>query len=81
MSRHSKLQIQVLHLYRRFLRVAKDKPGVKEYIQSEFRNNAQIPRTDLMRIEHLFRKAERQLEQLQKSKVSSVGVFQKDKSE
>jgi hypothetical protein len=35
--RHSKVQLQVLSLYKSFLRAAETKPGVKANVQSEFR--------------------------------------------
>ena len=77
MPRHSKLQIQVLSLYKKFLQTSRDKPGVAEYVKSEFRKNATIPRTDTLRIEHIFRRAERQLETLKNSSFQGVGVFKK----
>ena len=79
MSRRSKIQIQVLSLYREFLRVAKNKPGVREYIRSEFRKNAKIARTDTLHIEHLLRRGQRQLELLKTKEVEGVGVFVDDK--
>ncbi|KAK3093981.1 hypothetical protein FSP39_022465 [Pinctada imbricata] len=78
MSRRSKIQIQVLKLYKDFLRVSKDKPGVKDYIRSEFRKNAQIARKDTLHIEHLLRRGERQLELLKTKEVQGVGVFVDD---
>jgi len=78
MSRHSKIQLQVLSLYRRFLRVAKTKPGATEYIRHEFRANAKIPRTETIRIEHVLRRSERQLKELSNPGIKSIGVFQPD---
>ena len=75
MARHSKLQQQVLILYRAFLRESKNKPGIHDYVKSEFRKHAALPRTDVMRIEHLYRKAERQLTQLRNTQVSSATKF------
>ncbi|KAG6928226.1 succinate dehydrogenase complex assembly factor 1 [Chelydra serpentina] len=43
MARHSKLQKQVLSLYRQFLQAGKEKPGFLPRIQAEFRKNASIP--------------------------------------
>nr|XP_054759331.1 succinate dehydrogenase assembly factor 1, mitochondrial-like [Lytechinus pictus] len=75
MARHSKLQLQVLQLYKTFLRVAENKPGVKAQIQYEFRKGAKMPRTDLMRIEYVVRRAERQLKMLQTGSVDRAGTF------
>ncbi|XP_060114038.1 succinate dehydrogenase assembly factor 1, mitochondrial [Heteronotia binoei] len=81
MARHSKLQLQVLSLYRNFLRAAKDKPGFLPRIRAEFRKHAQIPRADVMRIEYLLRRGQRQLEQLRDVHTKQMGVFVKTKSE
>ena len=81
MGRHSKVQLQVLALYKEFLRVAKDRPGIKERIQFEFRRNAVIPRTDTLRIEHVIRRAHRQLEILNRPTVKGMGTFEKDDPE
>ncbi|CAI9623025.1 unnamed protein product [Staurois parvus] len=75
MIRHSNLQKQVLSLYKQFLRAGKDKPGSLPQIQHEFRKNAKIPRTDVMRIEYLVRRGRRQLEQLKDVNTKQLGVF------
>ncbi|XP_055519733.1 succinate dehydrogenase assembly factor 1, mitochondrial [Leucoraja erinacea] len=75
MARHSKLQKQVLKLYKQFLRAAKDKPGFLPLIQEEFRKNSQIPRKDVMHIEYLFRRGQRQLELLRESNTKQVAAF------
>jgi len=80
MVRHSRLQLQVLALYRQCLRVARNKPGAMDYVRSEFRKNADIKKTEVMHIEHLLRRGQRQLESLQKPTTTGVGVFQKDDS-
>jgi succinate dehydrogenase assembly factor 1 len=54
-GRHSKLQLQVLSLYKQCLRVAESKAGFKETVRMEFRRNAAVPRTDVLRIEQLMR--------------------------
>ena len=77
MARHSKLQLQILSLYRTFLRESNGKPGLQEMVKSEFRKHSALPRTDVMRIEHLYRKAERQLKQIKSSQVLSAGTFSK----
>ncbi|XP_077174650.1 succinate dehydrogenase assembly factor 1, mitochondrial [Paroedura picta] len=81
MARHSKLQQQVLSLYRNFLRAAKDKPGFLPRIRAEFRKHAQIPRANVMHIEYLLRRGQRQLEQLQDVHTKQLGVFVKMKPE
>jgi len=78
MVRHSRLQLQVLALYRQCLRVARNKPGAAEYVRAEFRKNADISKTEVMRIEHLLRRGQRQLESLQKPTTTGVGLFQND---
>ena len=78
MVRHSKIQKQILLLYKEFLRVGKTRPGMSDYIRSEFKKNATIPRTDTLQIEHLYRRAQRQLQMLQRQDVTSVGMFTKE---
>ena len=78
MARYSKLQKQVLNLYKCFLRESAHKPGIRGYVQQEFKKNSALPRTDVMRIEHLYRKAERQLEQLKNTQVTSAAKFSRD---
>lgn len=78
MVKHSKLQLQVLSLFRQFMRVADNRPGVKDYIRQEFKKYAALPKTDVMRIEFLYRRAERQLQQLKSSQIKGIGVFQKE---
>lgn len=80
MPRHSKIQLQVLSLYKQFMKVTKDQPGFRQYIQEEFRKNSTLPRTDSIKIEYLLRRGWRQLKMLQTSSVSSAGVFEKDKN-
>ncbi|XP_051900260.1 succinate dehydrogenase assembly factor 1, mitochondrial [Pristis pectinata] len=75
MARHSKLQKQVLKLYKQFLRAAKDKPGFLPLIRDEFHKNSQIPRMDVMHIEYLLRRGQRQLELLKESNTKQVAAF------
>lgn len=79
MVRHSKIQKQVLGLYREFLKVSRTRPGLSEYIKSEFKKNAAIPKTNTLQIEQAFRRGVRQLEMLKRQDVKSVGVFTKEK--
>uniref|UniRef100_A0A3Q1EV45 Complex 1 LYR protein domain-containing protein n=1 Tax=Acanthochromis polyacanthus TaxID=80966 RepID=A0A3Q1EV45_9TELE len=81
MSRHSKLQKQVLVLYRQFLRAGRDKPGFIPRIRDEFRENAGIKRTDVMHIEYLYRRGQRQLEQLRDANTKQLGSFSKAKDQ
>ncbi|XP_032632101.1 succinate dehydrogenase assembly factor 1, mitochondrial [Chelonoidis abingdonii] len=81
MARHSKLQKQVLSLYRQFLRASKEKPGFLPRIQAEFRKNASIPRMDVMHIEYLLRRGQRQLKQLRDVNTKQMGTFVKTKPE
>ncbi|KAK2827422.1 hypothetical protein Q7C36_018348 [Tachysurus vachellii] len=73
MVRHSKLQKQVLSLYREFLRAGRDKPGFLPRIREEFRTNAAIQKTDVMHIDYLCRRAQRQLEQLRDVNTKQLG--------
>ncbi|KAE8636082.1 hypothetical protein XENTR_v10002834 [Xenopus tropicalis] len=75
MVRHSKLQKQILSLYRQFLQAGKEKPGFVPRIRDEFRRNAKIPKTDVMHIEHLLRRGQRQLQQLQDANTKQLGAF------
>jgi len=73
--RRSKLQVQVLNLYKQCLRAAQSKPGFKVNVQNEFRRNAIIPRTETMRIEHMMRSGYRKLDMMKDPNVSSMGNF------
>ncbi|XP_028312467.1 succinate dehydrogenase assembly factor 1, mitochondrial [Gouania willdenowi] len=81
MSRHSKLQKQVLALYRHFLRAARDKPGFVPRIRDEFRENAALKRSDVMHIEYLYRRGVRQLEQLRDANTKQLGSFSRHTKE
>ena len=78
MAPRSRMQKQVLNLYKEFLKVTKTQPGFKEYIQGEFRRNGALPKTDTIKIEYLLRRGLRQLEMLKTSSVSGAGVFIKE---
>lgn len=79
MPKHSQIQLQILSLYKQFLKLSKDKAGLKEVIRSEFRKNATIPRSDILRVEYQFRLGKKQFENLKNSEVDSVGVFEREK--
>lgn len=58
------------------MRSCENKPGTKEYVRSEFRKNSTlIPKTDILRVEYLVRRAEKQLKVLQNDSVKDMGVF------
>jgi succinate dehydrogenase assembly factor 1 len=65
---HSKLQLEVLKLYKELLRAAANKPGVEENVRTEFRRQAWLPRSDSLRIEYSMRMGRRKL-QLMKDRV------------
>jgi succinate dehydrogenase assembly factor 1 len=75
----SKLQVQVLGLYKQCMRAAESKPGFKVNVQSDFRRNAQIPRTDTIRIEQVMRNGYRKLDMMKDPHVSGMGNFVDDK--
>lgn len=77
MPRHSKLQLEVLKLYKHCLRAAEKKPGFLDTVKFEFRKNATIPKTEVLRIEHLIRQGGRRLKMMQDPFVDSMGRFQK----
>ena len=72
---HSKLQLEVLRLYKELLRAAAGKPGVGTAIRTEFRRQAGLARTDTLRIEYQMRMGKRKLEMIRDPNVSGVGQF------
>ena len=64
MSR-SKVQKEVITLYRAFLRASKGRKGVREHVQQVFRDNAAIDRTNVIQIDYLVRLGRRRLKLLQ----------------
>jgi len=81
MVRFSKVQIQILSLYKEFMREARKRPGLENYIRSEFKKNAVIPRTNTIQIEQVYNRAQRQLKTLRRQDVQSVGVFTKSEED
>ncbi|XP_037373909.2 succinate dehydrogenase assembly factor 1, mitochondrial isoform X2 [Talpa occidentalis] len=75
MSRPSRLQRQVLSLYRELLRAGRGKPGAEARVRAEFRQNASLPRSDVLRIEYLYRRGRRQLQLLRSSHATALGAF------
>lgn len=77
MARLSGLQLQVLALYRSFMRLAKTKPQQDRsdfvaLVRSEFRERSGLPRTDRHAIEYFLRRGRRQLETLSAPNVRAV---------
>ena len=70
---HSKLQLEVLKLYKELLRAAVNKPGF--HVRQEFRKQARLPRTDTLRIEYSLRMGRRKLEMIKDPNVSGMGSF------
>lgn len=71
----SRLQKEVLNLYKKCLFAAKAKPGFESTIKQEFRRHSGIPRTETMRIEFLLRKGHKQLQMIQDPHISQMGHF------
>nr|XP_020760916.1 succinate dehydrogenase assembly factor 1, mitochondrial-like [Odocoileus virginianus texanus] len=68
-SRHSRLQRQVLSLYRELLR------GAEARVRAEFRQHAGLPRSDVLRIEYLYRRGWHQLQMLRSGHATAMGAF------
>ena len=79
MSRRSKLQVQVLSLYKQCMRAAEHKPGFRVNVQAEFRRNAAVPRLNTLRIEQLIRNGFRKLDMMKDPSVSGMGNFVEEK--
>lgn len=75
---HSKLQRLVLETYRDFLRTVKSHhPSVRQQVQREFREAAvRFQPTEVLLIEYHLRRARRQLKQLEKGSITSVGIIE-----
>ncbi|NXE58194.1 SDHF1 factor, partial [Casuarius casuarius] len=71
----SRLQQQVLSLYRELLRASREKPGFAGRIREEFRRHAAIPPRDALRIEFLLRRGRRQLQQLRAAHTKRLDAF------
>ena len=64
---HSKLQLEVLKLYREFLRVCRGNKAAQELVKSTFKTNSQISQTNFLQIEYLIRTGHRKLKVLKSS--------------
>ena len=81
MVRYSKSQIQILQLYREFIKLAKTRPGLADYVKMEFRKNSAIPRANTIQIEQVYRRGQRQLTMLKRQDIQCVGVFTRGQKE
>ena len=79
MARHSQVQKQVISLYRSLMRGAGSKPGLKDHIRGEFKKNKDIPRTNIMQIEHLVRWGNKKLKTM--DSWQSIGVYRQAEDE
>lgn len=77
--RRSRIQSGVLALYKAFMKEGKGIPGLQDRVRHEFKKNASIPKTEVMRIEYLVRRGWNQLTTIQSSQVSGVGSFVDEK--
>lgn len=77
MSRPSRLQRQVLSLYRELLRAGRGKPGAEARVRAEFRQHACLPRSDVLRIEYLYRRGRRQLQLLRSGQAKTLDAFER----
>ncbi|KAF6079357.1 succinate dehydrogenase complex assembly factor 1 [Phyllostomus discolor] len=75
MSRPSRLQRQVLSLYRELLRAGRGKPGAEARVRAEFRQHASLPRSDVLRIEYFYRRGRRQLQLLRSGHATALCAF------
>lgn len=72
----TQIQREVLRLYKGFLHASKGTDGMKEYIRQVFRQNAQLKRTEVLKIEYLLRKGQRELRSLKQSgNVTRISKF------
>lgn len=71
----SRLQKEVLNLYKCCLLAAKGKSGFEKTIKEEFRRNSSVPRTETMRIEFLLRNGRKKLQMIQDPQITGMGHF------
>jgi len=71
----SRLQKEVLSLYKQCLTAAKGRPGFTGSVKSEFRQHASVPKSETMRIEYLLRKGQKKLDMMRDPNVSGMGHF------
>ncbi len=72
----SKLQKQVLRLYRDLMRAGQQTPGLNDHIRNEFKKNAvTIKRNNFLQIEHLIRLGMKKVKEIKKGSWTSMGRF------
>lgn len=71
----SRLQKEVLSLYRQCLKAAKSRPGFADSVKAEFRRNVSVPKSETMRIEYLLRQGYKKLDMMKDPHVSGMGHF------
>jgi hypothetical protein len=71
---HSKLQLDVLSVYRRLLRITRGRPSLFATVRHEFRRDASLSRTDFLAIEYRLRTAQKKLAMLQESGDRLTGI-------
>lgn len=72
----SHIQREVIKLYKGFLHASSGTDGMKEYIRQVFRQNAQLKRTEMLKIEYLLHKGQRELRSLKQSgNVTRISKF------
>lgn len=79
MTGKSRIQQEVLKLYRKLLRASRKKPGFEVTIKHEFHKNKSIPMGDILKIEFLMRNGEKKLEMLKDPHITSMGHFVENK--
>jgi len=72
---HSKLQLEVLKLYKELLRAASNKPGFQNSIRQEFRKQSSLARHDTLRIEYQLRMGRRKIEMIRDPNTADMGQF------
>ncbi|PAA60968.1 hypothetical protein BOX15_Mlig011069g1, partial [Macrostomum lignano] len=68
-----KIRQTVLQLYRDFLRLGRQKPGVADLAKREFRRHSRIPASDVVRIEQQVRRGKHLLATLSSQHVTGIG--------
>ena len=75
----SRLQKEVISLYRKCLAASKNKPGFESTVKNEFRRHSSIPKSETMRIEFLLRNGYKKLEMIESPHISGMGHFTEKK--
>ncbi len=73
MPKRNQLQLNILQLYKEFVRLSKIKPGLLFRVRDEFKRDLNISQKEnLITIENSVRRAQYQLDMLKKQNVVSV---------